>query len=559
MPSSTPTTVFITRSLGSRIATLIANKLNTPHPASATSRANGGHPRKIRIVIHSSPFLRCIQTSVSIASGIAQHHHQEVTNTHYVHADDGELTVDPAPHDRSEHQFVKPLLRLDAWLGEWLAEDYYTDITPPPPTPLLVGSAKADYIRPSSASSSPSSHIHHHHHTSSLYNMSSLAAALPTTFTGGFVAPTPTWATSPNGPIPRGYFSHAKEYADFDIGWDSTKLGGGGEYKEEWTAMHKRFKNGWNRLLWYYATEDQHVATAPTQWKRCAAGEVVSKPATPTPTPVKEQQATPTPTPVNGNPTPPLSDCGDDSDDSENDIETVLILVTHGAGCNALIGAITHQPVLIDIGIASVTMAPLRPPPTTTTNTDLPAHPPAKYSLQIVANNEHIRTGATPTSTPPVSPHLRSTTTKRTAATTIGGFTLTASGAGKGMAMFGHGKRSASTASSGPAPKGLWSRPVDGGDSRPTSKDESVSSGSGIFGSSSMLFGSAIDGGSSSEDDDEGSSSIAEEPAAGAAGLWGSTGLVRGSGLWGGDSGAAAAGWERKRRWTASTRSEFQN
>lgn len=564
-----------TRSLGSRIATLIANKLNTPHPASATSRANGGRPRKIRIVIHSSPFLRCIQTSVSIASGIAQHHHQEVTNAHYVHADDGELTVDPAPHDRSEHQFVKPLLRLDAWLGEWLAEDYYTDITPPPPTPLLVGSAKADYIRPSSSSSSPI----HHHHASSLYNMSSLAAALPATFTGGFVAPTPTWATSPNGPIPRGYFSHAKQYAEFDIGWDSTKLGGGGEYKEEWTAMHKRFKNGWNRLLWYYATEDQHVATAPTQWKRCAAGEVVSKPATPTPASVKEkEQQLAAPAPVNGNPTPPLSDCGDDDDDSkdsENDIETVLVLVTHGAGCNALIGAITHQPVLIDIGIASVTMAVRRDhdshhhhhshsaPPT---STDIPAHPPAKYSLQIVANNEHIRTGATPTSTPPVSPHLRSTAAKRTVSTTIGGFTLTASGAGKGMAMFGHGgnsKRSASTASSGPAPKGLWSRPVDGGDSRPTSKDESVSSGSGsgIFGSSSMLFGSAIDGGSSSEDDDDGGSggSIAEEPAAGT-GLWGSTaGAVRGSGLWGGSGAAAAAGWERKRRWTASTRSEFQN
>ncbi|KAH0605789.1 uncharacterized protein H6S33_004246 [Morchella sextelata] len=616
MPSSTPTHVFIvrhgarldmadaqwqlssptpydppltyggwtqTRSLGSRIATLIANRLNTPHPASTTA----AHPRKIRIVIHSSPFLRCIQTSVSIASGIAQHHHQEITNTHYVHADpddadgegDGELTVDPAPHDRSEHQFVKPLLRLDAWLGEWLAEDYYTDITPPPPTPLLVGSAKADYIRPPSPPPSSSAHHVQHHHVPSLYNMSSLAAALPPAFTGGFVAPTPTWATSPNGPIPRGYFSHAKQYAEFDIGWDSTRLGGGGEYKEEWTAMHKRFKNGWNRLLWYYATEDPQVATSPTQWKRCAAGEAaVSKPATPTPTPAKEHPQLATAAAVNGNPTPPLSDCGDDDGadtdtDTDTDIETVLILVTHGAGCNALIGAITHQPVLIDIGIASVTMAVRRDhdssrshhhhhhshsaPPTTATTDDAPAAPPAKYALQIVANNEHIRTGATPTSTPPVSPHLRSTAAKRT--TTIGGFTLAASGAGKEMAMFGHhGKRSASTASSGPAPKGLWSRPVDGGDSRPASKDESVGSGSGIFGSSSMLFGSAIDGGSSSEDEEGGGStngSIAEEPAAGT-GLWGSTSAVRGSGLWG-DSGAA--GWERKRRWTASTRSEFQN
>jgi hypothetical protein len=39
------------------------------------------------------------------------------------------------------------------------------------------------------------------------------------------------------------------------------------------------------------------------------------------------------------------------------DVETVVIMVSHGAGCNALIGAITHQPVLMDVGIASITMA----------------------------------------------------------------------------------------------------------------------------------------------------------------------------------------------------------
>lgn len=603
MPSSTPTHIFIvrhgarldmadaqwqlssptpydppltyggwtqTRSLGSRIATLIASKLNTNAPASATASRPAGKPKRIRVVIHSSPFLRCIQTSVSIASGIAQHHHQEITNTHYVHAD-GELTVDPAPHDRSEHQFVKPLLRLDAWLGEWLAEDYYTDITPPPPTPLLVGSAKADYIRPSS-----SAHTHVQHHVSPLYNMSSIAASLPPTFTGGFVAPTPTWAISPNGQIPRGYFSHAKEYAEFDIGWDSTKLGGGGEYKEEWTSMHKRFKNGWNKLLWFYATEDQHIATSPTQWKRCGANESRNESRSATPRPAKEftPQATAPAAAINGNPTPPLSDCGDadTEEDSEDDIETVLILVTHGAGCNALIGAITHQPVLIDIGIASVTMAVRRDLDPSSTHhhqhhhhhhhhhshsappnpADIPSTPPVKYALQIVANNEHIRTGSTPTSTPPVSPNLRSTTSKRT--TTIGGFTLaSSSAAGTSMTMFSPRtlNRSASTASSNPAPKGLWSRPVDGESSRPSSKDESVSSG--IFGSSSMLFGSAIGDGSDDESGSSTTGSIAEEPATGGTGLWGSTSAVRGSGLWGDHQ-----GWERKRRWTASTRSEFQ-
>lgn len=512
---------------------------------------------------------------MSIASGIAQHHHQEVTNAHYVN-EHGHLKLVPAPTDKSEHQYVKPLLRLDAWLGEWLAEDYYIDITPPPPTPLLVGSAKADYIRPSSGIQSHMTQ----HNASPLYNMSSMAASLPAAFTGGFVAPSPTWRVSPNGQIPRGYFSHAKEYAEFDIGWDSTKLGGGGEYREEWTSMHKRFKNGWNRLLWYYATEDQHVATSATQWKRCGAssfGAGVKNDSSDSIVTVKEISAAPqTLTPINGNPTPPLSDCGEpderdiNGEEEDEEIETVLVLVTHGAGCNALIGAITHQPVLIDIGIASVTMAVRRDlepelpsfPHYNHSHSapvvgDIPASPPVKYTLQIVANNEHIRSGGTPTSTPPVSPHLRSLNKNRYGAgsslTTIGSFTLNGSGIGNGngISMFGNNsvKRSASSASTGPAPKGLWSRPLDG-DSRPTSRDEGLSN-SGLFGSSSMLFGSAIkDDGS----DDEGSStsgSIAEAPVS-AGGLWGGSGVVRGSGLW-----ADQGGWERKRRWTASTRNEF--
>lgn len=50
-----------------------------------------------------------------------------------------------------------------------------------------------------------------------------------------------------------------------------------------------------------------------------------------------------------------LPDPLDGSDDSETD--TVLVLVTHGAGCNALIGALTNQPVLLDVGMASLTLA----------------------------------------------------------------------------------------------------------------------------------------------------------------------------------------------------------
>ena len=41
----------------------------------------------------------------------------------------------------------KILLRIDAFLGEWLSPDYYEDITPPPNSTLMVAGAKADLLR----------------------------------------------------------------------------------------------------------------------------------------------------------------------------------------------------------------------------------------------------------------------------------------------------------------------------------------------------------------------------------------------------------------------------
>ena len=35
----------------------------------------------------------------------------------------------------------------------------------------------------------------------------------------------------------------------------------------------------------------------------------------------------------------------------DEDEDLVVIMVTHGAGSNALIGALTNQPVLLDVGI----------------------------------------------------------------------------------------------------------------------------------------------------------------------------------------------------------------
>lgn len=55
-----------------------------------------------RIVIHTSPFLRCVQTTKTIADSLKQQYQPDVS------------------------------IKIDAFLGEWQTPDYFTDILPPP-------------------------------------------------------------------------------------------------------------------------------------------------------------------------------------------------------------------------------------------------------------------------------------------------------------------------------------------------------------------------------------------------------------------------------------------
>lgn len=59
------------------------------------------------VAIHSSPYLRCIQTSISVQSQLATSH-----------------TVQP--------------IKQDWFLGEWLTPDYFSDISPPPQDTSLL-------------------------------------------------------------------------------------------------------------------------------------------------------------------------------------------------------------------------------------------------------------------------------------------------------------------------------------------------------------------------------------------------------------------------------------
>ncbi|BFZ57159.1 hypothetical protein PYCC9005_004210 [Savitreella phatthalungensis] len=167
------------------------------YQAQKTGHAILEQARNGRFVIHTSPFLRCIQTAVTLAC------------------------VLPKP----------PTLRIDSGLGEWLTPDYYQDIQPPPAMRELSESARQSALQ-----------------------------------------------------------SADRYKIDLDLGWDSEKLGRGGDYGEEWPEMHARFRQYFLALSSIYQ--------------------------------------------------------GDDS--------VAVILVTHGAGCNALLGAASGKPVLQDIGLCAL-------------------------------------------------------------------------------------------------------------------------------------------------------------------------------------------------------------
>jgi broad specificity phosphatase PhoE len=272
--NSPPTTIFFLRH-GARLDQFDPEwHLSSPTPYDpplttrgvAQARQTGSAikdslPRsKHRIILHTSPFLRCIQTALALAAGVEE----------------------------------KVLLRIDAWLGEWLTPDYYTDIDPPPPGRQLCSSA-----------------------------LTGLAGR-----TDGI---------------------------GVDWMWDSMKLGDGGEYGEEWGSMHERFHAGLKRLLRHYEDEAKNEAKM-----------------------------------MNG--------------DAGEGVQTVVILVTHGAGCNALLGALSHKPVLTDIPISSLSMAVLRP----STPSTFP--PPVEYDLLLQASTAHLATSPPLASTSfsrASSPHSR--------------------------------------------------------------------------------------------------------------------------------------------------------
>ncbi|KAI4164551.1 MAG: hypothetical protein LQ342_001864 [Letrouitia transgressa] len=484
--------------------------------------------RKHKIYVHTSPFLRCMQTSVAITAGISQfnrslqagnhhlssknhHMHSEVQHpTHPIpsfgrntdHWSTPHLSAIPEPEGQISvtQELAKPILRIDPFLGEWLSPEYFEQITPPPSSVMMLAGAKAELMRggdyvdlppgsnrnkssignfpggwstdvhsmgtdkatedgPLSTVSSigqslprlnrASSHSNVTDSTSVSNNRSSpkTVSKIEAADNGhetGYDPPTPSYAISPSDPIPPGYVTHARDACvDVDFKWDSMRSpydwGDGGDYGEEWSAMHRRFRRGLQNMILAY----QYHGTSNID-RICSQEETQSF-----------------------------------NDEEDADTDTVLILVTHGSGCNALIGALTNQPVLLDVGMASLTMAVRKDSGHGSANTagllnrsrrrsSIGSTVADEYEMKITASTEHLRTGPrlSPTILPHRSPSLSSSpiishhryrthSTASSTSSTDGEFKLdpdirSATGIGTS------GGLSKSVGSSA----GLWSRPV---------------------------------------------------------------------------------------------------
>ena len=437
------------RTLGAKIASIITDaeaeyQASTSQDSDSTTGAEYTSDldskklrrkrRRFKVALHSSPFLRCIQTSVGISAGLCEppgtpppypriNRANSLATSQVTRPVLRRPTASPvlppigseplmSPLDLKDLTFAhrlfpKLVLRLDPFLGEWMSPDYFEKIAPPPSTSAMLGQAKAELLRredytkytdpglqagaagAQGTSSSNTQAAASSGGESPLDTVPDMASALPGAAKpkAGYIAPMPHYAISNNMQIPEGYVAHARDAClTVDYQWDSSRApqgwGEGGAYGEEWTAMHKRFRNGVQRLVEWYAgcdnPTDMDWRVAPPGTNGAANGHHRKKWA-------EEQQSG-----------------DDDEDDDEEEEESVVILVSHGAGCNALIGAITHQPALMDVGVASITLA-VRKPTAEALRVGVECPPVHRlYDLKMTANSDHLRgvTTSSPSPTP---------------------------------------------------------------------------------------------------------------------------------------------------------------
>lgn len=405
-----------------------------------------GDKRSLNVVMHSSPYLRCTQTAIAVSSGIAKAYDKSsCANQPEILRSGQQGTVQGSkqqeansinssfaaqscmerpefyPGKKSPKRLSSKIktrkikLRLDAFLGEWLTDDYFEHMYASPNATHLLETAKTDLLREPEAMDDCSentiqnyitkenlakyptdegsgqyfatdnlpeqyfqsqAHPNNENRRRSIYKRNDIKLSLISSKNldpdnrRGRATPYHD-KSSRSESIPQGIIDQARiRYVEVDSQWDSTKepllCGNGGELGEDWSSMHQRLTTGLRRLLKWHTNEESH------NLEPSGATSVLS------------------------------------TEDYKSD--TVLIIVTHGAACNALIGAFTNQPVVIDVDTSSFTAfvrkegvneEPSKYP--TTLRTDLSTSPcdlSDIYDLKLLAATQHLQPGIDPTKIP---------------------------------------------------------------------------------------------------------------------------------------------------------------
>ncbi|KIW07525.1 uncharacterized protein PV09_01488 [Verruconis gallopava] len=437
------------KALGARIANILSTRAAQQKAKFESARGTrggvtDGKPsppvKKQKVVIHTSPFLRCLQTSVAIAAGMAQSlelpEQKGKTKDEADHNENGkeDYSVKAVGLTTPDNVNIKTILRVDAFLGEWLSPDYFERMTPPPSSTMMVAAAKAALLRKEQievfqtstsrpgyfpggwskaniSKEAPATAVVdedisldklslmgtlHKQRSNSANSFGEKPATAKPVFSqlkptkAAYDPPIPAYAVAPSDPIPRGYCGHARDACvDLDLLWDSMRFpqdwGDGGELGEEWSAMHKRFRRGLSKMIEWYTKH------------------------TPEFHPDRED---------------PLALEHDTNEGQDDDYELTVILVTHAAGCNALVGALTNQPVLHDFGLTSLSMAVRKEPdpasqdkaqslnnrngsPSGRRRSSIYMDTADDYDMEIISSTNHLRAGARATELSALaSPHL---------------------------------------------------------------------------------------------------------------------------------------------------------
>lgn len=424
------------QTLGARIdkeLQLIANQISPDDLSWEEDGESVERPKKKRrIIIHTSPYKRCIQTSIAIAAGLKYpqpEHVRPVVNPYQtantatnkpqsVPATSNGSGVHSMPANTSEGNIAKDkiALKVDPWLSEWLSTGYFEEDGPPPASEKIVERAKETLTRPIEeirgadlsaflpvpetpdpddadkenelkqnlqekgglrAMAAAGHALPHRNRTISFnFEKGSLRTQLGQKLRQRartsvvYSPPVPQYALAPQDSIPAGYVAHARDACvSPDLNWDSIAMGWGDA---------GTYPEEWSAMHVRFRVGLQKMLVYYQDDYQAHGGE-----------------------------------------EDENNIgeDVILVLVTHQAGANALIRLVTGAPALHDVGVASLTLAVRRPVLCRLPSLAGTSHSPLGYDresrrnsrrgsldlgladdfeMRIIASTDHLRYGSNP-------------------------------------------------------------------------------------------------------------------------------------------------------------------